>query len=149
MSFGFGVGDFLAVGELAWTLYKDVYLVAQAAPQEVHQLEIQLSTLKNSLDILKEDFADEDSIVQRAGPERLKAAEDILKGVYETLQDLQIITTKYKKKFDSSRGKLKRGWDKIGFAITDAKEIDGIRSKVRTRGKKSMIMANISLDRLS
>jgi hypothetical protein len=35
MSFGFSVGDFIAVGSLAHKLYEDIYLVAPGAPEEL------------------------------------------------------------------------------------------------------------------
>lgn len=42
MSFSFSIGDFIAVGDLAYRLYRDVYEVARAAPAEVRELEREL-----------------------------------------------------------------------------------------------------------
>jgi hypothetical protein len=45
MSFGFAVGDSIAVGQLAQSLYKDVYLVARGAPEEVRLLVSEVAIL--------------------------------------------------------------------------------------------------------
>ena len=39
MSFGFSVGDFIAAGLLAERLYKEIYLVARHASQELQQVQ--------------------------------------------------------------------------------------------------------------
>lgn len=45
MAFGFGVGDFIAAGELTWRLYRDCFLIARGAPQEFRMLVDELKTL--------------------------------------------------------------------------------------------------------
>ncbi len=57
MSFGFALGDFLAVGNLAWKLYRD---------QEFQLLVTEISTLSNSLTILQEEVKDPESTLVQA-----------------------------------------------------------------------------------
>ena len=63
MSFGFSVGDFLAVAELAWTLYHKCYKVARGAPEEFRLLLGEISNLSNSLRILNDEVHDPDSVL--------------------------------------------------------------------------------------
>ncbi len=66
MSFGFALGDFLAVGNLAWKLYRDCYKVARGAPQEFQLLVTEISTLSNSLTILQEEVKNPESTLVQA-----------------------------------------------------------------------------------
>jgi hypothetical protein len=55
MSFGFSVGDFIAVGQLAFRLYRDCFMVTKGAPQEFQALTGELSNLHNTLKVLEEE----------------------------------------------------------------------------------------------
>jgi hypothetical protein len=53
MSFGYGIGDIIAVGNLAWELYYDFFLVARGAPQEFRLLVDELKTLHATMKLLR------------------------------------------------------------------------------------------------
>lgn len=61
MSFGFSVGDCIAVSSLAHQLYKDIYLVARGAPEELQLLKSEIGTLPLSIQLLIEELNDENS----------------------------------------------------------------------------------------
>ncbi|KAK4691776.1 hypothetical protein P7C71_g5297, partial [Lecanoromycetidae sp. Uapishka_2] len=95
MSFGFSIGDFIAVGDLAWKLYRDCYKVARGAPQEFHMLEREVSTLSHSLKILLEEVNDPDSILVKAGEDRVRMVNEMVAGIGETLKRLEKVAKKY------------------------------------------------------
>lgn len=66
MPFGFGVGDFIAVGELSWKLYRSVYQVARDAPPEIKSLAQELSNLSTLVRALHEDALQEESALAQA-----------------------------------------------------------------------------------
>jgi hypothetical protein len=72
MSFGFSVGDFIAVASLAHQLYNDVYLVARGAPDELQLLNSEIGVLALSIDLLIQEIKDKDSTLVRAGESRMR-----------------------------------------------------------------------------
>jgi hypothetical protein len=63
MSLGFSLGDFIATGDLAHRLYKDVYIIAREAPEAVQQLLKELPVLHQSIEILIQQVQDPGSII--------------------------------------------------------------------------------------
>lgn len=55
MSLGFGIGDFIAIGNLAWKLYKDYYSVFRKAPKEIELIKDELRNLNNTIRVLRDD----------------------------------------------------------------------------------------------
>jgi hypothetical protein len=49
MSFGYALGGFIAVGNLAWTLCRQCYLVTHGAPQEFRHLQGEIVMLSQSI----------------------------------------------------------------------------------------------------
>lgn len=94
MSFGFSVGDFIGVGELAHRLYRDVYLVARSAPEELQMLNSELGTLTLSIDLLLGERKNADSTLVKAGESRIRMVDDILKLANATLKDLELVASK-------------------------------------------------------
>lgn len=129
MSFGFGVGDFLAAANLAWTLYHDCILVARGAPQEFRMLVEELKTLHMMMKSLDIEFKDPDSVLVRAGEDRHRMIGEMLRRIIEILHTLTDAFNKHRNLGSTARSKFKRGWDKFKWAL-DAKDIDGLRSKV-------------------
>lgn len=64
MSFGFGVGDFLAVGTLCWKLYQNVYKVSRDAPEELRGIRDELGALSNTIRLLTDDIQDPHSMLK-------------------------------------------------------------------------------------
>lgn len=127
MAFGFAVGDFIAVGNLVWTLYRDCYAVARGAPQEFQQLLGEISTLSNSLKMLQEEVTNPDSILVRAGEDRVRMVNEMVSRINITLKELQKVAKKYKVLRDGS--KRKRIWEKFKWSV-EFTSIDSLRNKV-------------------
>ena len=145
MSFGFSVGDFLAVSQLAFTLYRQCYLVARDAPQEFQALVTELTTLSTSLRLLQDEVADENSVLVQSGEDRLRMMKEMIGRVEGTLKQLEKIAGKYAKLLDPRRSKTRKVWDRVKWS-TELADIDGLRNKVRmamgffgSRGCRSLV----------
>ncbi|KAF8460107.1 hypothetical protein BDZ91DRAFT_833254 [Kalaharituber pfeilii] len=132
MSFGFGVGDFLAVGQLAWKLYDQCYRVARGAPQDFRTLVDDLRHMWAVMQSFAEELKDPTSIFLQSGEERQCMLLEMLNRVRGILNQLQDIFEKHRNLGNSSRSGIKGKWDKFKWSI-DAKEVDSIRHKVSYR----------------
>lgn len=70
MSFGVGIGDFIAVGDLCWKLYSQVYKVSRDAPEELRGLSQELGNFHNTIQLLIEELKDKDSVLSNSGDVR-------------------------------------------------------------------------------
>lgn len=137
MSFGFGVGDFIAVGELSWKLYRSVYQVARDAPPEIKSLHQELSNLSNIIKALHEDALQEDSTLAQAPEERVELGRSLLKATEDNLQGLAKLVDKYlplgEPRVDpkSRREAIKRLWTKVKYTGA-VRDINDYRAKVCT-----------------
>lgn len=129
MSFGFGVGDFLAVTELAWNLYRYCYVVARGAPQEFQLLLQEITSLSQSIQLLQEEAKDPNSTLVRAGDARIIMVKEMMGRVEVTLRELEKHAKKYEKLGDSTRAKRKQMWSKFKWSV-DATNLDSLRNKV-------------------
>lgn len=129
MSFGFGVGDFVAVAQLSWNLYRYCYLVARGAPSDFQLLVQEISTLSQSIKLLEEEAKDPNSILTRAGDDRVRMVKEMMRRVEVTLNELEKYAKKYEKLGDMSRPKRKQIWDKLKWS-SEASDLDGLRSRV-------------------
>jgi hypothetical protein len=127
MSFGFAIGDFIAVGQLAWTLYRDCYMVARGAPQEFQLLLKEIQTLSGSINILQEEIEDPNSTLVQAGEDRVRMVNEMISRVSITLKELQKVANKYKLLGSGSR--RKQIWAKLSWSV-ESRSIDSLRSKV-------------------
>lgn len=110
MSFGSSVGDFIALGQLAWKVYK----ACKEAPESFKNISQEVSSLHLVLKELEEILSDETlSATQQA---RL---DNIGDGCRAVLQDLQDILNKY----HSLGTKTKRTWDRLGWGSSDIAEL--------------------------
>lgn len=129
MSYGFGIGDFLAVGNLAYVLYNDLIKVARGAPEEFRLLVHELTTLHTMMRSFDEEFKNKDSVLARAGQDRHKLIGEILARINTTLKALNVCFEKHRNLGSTARKGIKRSWDKIKWAL-DVKDVDELRSKV-------------------
>ncbi|KAH0603574.1 uncharacterized protein H6S33_007896 [Morchella sextelata] len=106
MSFGFGVGDFLAVSQLAWNLYRYCYVVARGAPQEFQLLLQEITTLSQSIKLLELEAQDPNSTLARSGEDRILMVKEMMSRVEVTLKELEKHAKKYEKLGESSRSKV-------------------------------------------
>lgn len=151
MSFGFAVGDFIAVGDLAHRLWRDVYSVARAAPQDLKELSSELSVLSQSISILVEDLNNPNSTLIMAGDSRVKLVTEMMAGAKETLTKLQDFAKKHGVIRTDDRPKVKKGFDRLRYA-KDASALNSLRSKlVYHNGVLNLLLTSVgnsSLERL-
>ncbi|KAF8244580.1 hypothetical protein K440DRAFT_558303 [Wilcoxina mikolae CBS 423.85] len=128
--FGFSLGDFIAVGQLAWTLYRQCYLVARGAPQEFQHLLGEITMLCQSIQFLQEEVNNPNSTLVRAGDDRVALVNQVMSRVEETLKELQKCANKYEKLGDVKQPKVKQMWRRVKWSV-DAADLDALRNKVR------------------
>ncbi|XMA13413.1 hypothetical protein WAI453_006204 [Rhynchosporium graminicola] len=114
MSFGFGVGDFLAVGKLAWAVYKS----CKDAPESFSNMSTEVLLLHAVLKEVEEALADEPLTESK----KLNLA-TIGSGCHSVLSDLQILLTKYESMGPQSR----RTWDRMKWGSND---VTGLRARL-------------------
>ena len=124
------LGDIIAVGKLAFTLYRQCYLVARGAPQDFQSLLADLTMLQSSIKLLEVEVSNKDSVLVRSGEDRLRMMQEMMKRVEATLLELEKFATKYAKLLDTSRSKTRKVWDRIKWS-SELADIDGLRNKVR------------------
>ncbi|KAL1882942.1 hypothetical protein Daus18300_000580 [Diaporthe australafricana] len=124
MSFGFGVGDFLAVIQLATKLRKNF----SDAPE---QFEV-ISDEVKSLAILLSDVAVyEESAVHKLDPSQAENLKTVVNGSTRVLQDLEELLSRYETLNpgygSSGRYRPKRLWERLTF---DSKDVVDLRSRL-------------------
>ncbi|KAL6805508.1 hypothetical protein J3E68DRAFT_433493 [Trichoderma sp. SZMC 28012] len=134
MSFGFGIGDFIAVGELCWKLYSQVYKVARDAPEELRGLNQELGNLHNTIQLLVEELKDEDSVLKRSGDVRINLVNRVMSQSKETLQKMQQLSTRYAELQTPAKGQGKRlnpriYWDRLKYS-QELHTINDLRAKI-------------------
>lgn len=129
MSFGFGVGDFIAVAELAWKLYHYCYVVSRGAPQEFRLLLQEITALSQSIQLLQLEAKNPTSTLMSSGEDRIRMVGEIMIRVEETLRELEKYAKKYEGLGDAERAKRKLLWDKLKWS-SEAASLDSLRNKV-------------------
>jgi len=92
MSFGFSVGDFLAAGQLALTLYT----ACKGAPGELGELARELNSIHTLLADLEHQSQDPNSLLRRNCSDRREAWLQIRQNLEATLAELQDLVNKYR-----------------------------------------------------
>ncbi|MCJ1405014.1 hypothetical protein MMC11_008240 [Xylographa trunciseda] len=152
MSFGFSIGDFIALGRIARELYRDIYLVARGAPEELQSLMTEIGALSQSIDFLVDEIKDPESILVSAGESRRQTVNDMMRAIKLTLDDMEKLAAKHRLINKSAqRSKLKRGWDKVKWA-SDLPSVNSLRSRILYQnGILSLLLTlakNSSLERI-
>ena len=130
MSFGFSVGDFIAAAHLAHSLYKDLYLIARKAPEEISTLLAEIGILSKSIDWLVAEIQNSDSTLARSGKERVQLVNDVVKQTKLTLDDLDHLAKKHDfRAKPMDRAKMKKIWDKIKYA-REKSSVDGLKARI-------------------
>lgn len=114
MSFGFSLGDFAVLGQLAWNIYK----ACKDAPEGFKNISQEVSSLHLVLKELEEIYPDAD--LSAAQQSRLEIIGD---GCRAVLKDLQCTLDKYKSLGTRSR----RTWDRLRWGSND---IEVLRSRL-------------------
>jgi hypothetical protein len=129
MSFGFSISDVIAVSSLARQLFKDIYLVARDAPEELQLLKTEIGVLSLSIELLSEEFEDENSTPVQAKETKMKLADLVMQQSKATLKELEAFAKKYDFNQVTRKGRGRRIWDRVKFS-TDIKSIALLRAKI-------------------
>lgn len=135
MSFGFGVGDFIAVGTLAWKLYVNGYKAAQGAPAEYQALLEDLRTSSTLMRMLDDEIKDPASVLGSAGPDRTRLVVDTVYQVKLVLEAIKEIAEKHEMLAGqsgpkpSSSWKPRLIWKRIKWSA-ELRDVDSLRNKV-------------------
>jgi hypothetical protein len=104
MSFGFAIGDIIAVANLAWQLHQNCYKVIKDCPHEFKELVRDLSTVYGVMKRIEEDYNSQDSAIKAKGEQREELLHGMLRNTQMSLENLQTMIHKYQ------RIATKRGW---------------------------------------
>ena len=110
MSFGFAIGDFLAVGELAWKVYKS----CKSAPESFGSISQEVLSLHALLKEVEEAYSRQ--TLTKAQKERLATVRD---GCQSVLEDLQKLVSHY----ESLGTQSKRTWDRMRWGTEEITEL--------------------------
>ena len=89
MSFGYGVGDFLAISKLAWKVYT-AYKDYRDAPEGFSNISDEIKSLHIIVDRHKNEFQN-----KTRNPDEEAQLREILQGCMNVLEDLDQLCTKY------------------------------------------------------
>ncbi|KAE9378805.1 hypothetical protein N431DRAFT_450742 [Stipitochalara longipes BDJ] len=95
MSFGFSIGDIIAVTNLAWKLHQDCYKVLQDCPQEIKDLSRDLATVYGVLRHIQEDLDSSGSSIKAHGEGRAKLLRTMVANLDKTLKNLQQLVSNF------------------------------------------------------
>jgi hypothetical protein len=107
MSFGFAIGDFVALGTLAWGLYKQ----CKGASADFAEICNEVLSIHTALRELEDEAQNEDSILNRAGKGRQKELNNIVQNCTQILRQLESLVTRYRSLGTSQ----KKVWDRVKF----------------------------------
>ena len=114
MSFGFGVGDFLAVGRLSWSVYKK----CKDSPGNYKELSSEVGALHNVINETEELLSQQDLTAKQKDKLNVSRV-----GCEDVLKDLDKLLAKY----ESLGTKSQRTFDRMGYGLQD---INGIRIRL-------------------
>jgi hypothetical protein len=129
MSFGFGIGDFIAAGELAFKVYQNVYLVAKNAPDAITKLRDELAILVGAMNILQRAIQTPSSIINNAGPPRKQMAEELVRKILNTLQELEKMSERHTAIAKEEVSKARQIWARVKWA-KEAPSVTTLLAKV-------------------
>ncbi|SCV27191.1 uncharacterized protein FFB14_01432 [Fusarium fujikuroi] len=156
MSFGFGVGDFIAVGELCWKIYTRVYKVSRDAPEELRALIQELGNLSNTVNLLNEELRDQEEWIKRAGKRRLEYTCKVMGQAKETLDKMDRLADKYAQlgtgdSSEGSRRSFRIQWNRVKYAF-EVSSINELRAKFMSHNLHLTLLLqgaqNSSLERI-
>ena len=110
MSFGFGVGDFIAVGQLCWKVYKK----CKESPGNFAQLSAEVSSLQAVIKETEELVSE-----QSFSPEQVTRLSQLRQGCEAVLNDLEKSLVKY----ESLGTRSQRALDRFAFGMEDMKDM--------------------------
>ena len=119
MSFGFGVGDFLAVGTLAWKIYRSV----KGMKDEFLELSHEVLAVHTLIKELEDEADDPKSLLNRRGASRRSELMNLIENLESALRELDEIV----RKRQGLARRERRIWNQLRLASED---LGSIRSKL-------------------
>ena len=116
MSFGFGVGDFLAVTKLAWEVYT-AYKDYKEAPDDFRNISDEIKSLHIIVDRHKDEFLN-----TTLNPDEAAQLREILQGCTNVLEDLDRLRIKYMS-LGSAPGSSSQAIDRIKWSQENIAEL--------------------------
>ena len=113
MSYGYGVGDFIAVSKLAW----DVYNAYKDAPEDFRNISDEIKSLHIIVERNKVKFQD-----KTRTPDEQVQLRDILQGCTNVLEDLDKLHAKYMR-LGSAQGSSSQVVDRIKWTQENIGEL--------------------------
>ena len=110
MSFGFGIGDILALGELSWTVYKS----CKDAPESFSNIAQEVLSLHVVLKEVEENISG-----HKLAPKQEAGLRTVAEGCQKVLEDLKILVEKY----ESLGTQSKRTWDRMKWGLQDVADL--------------------------
>lgn len=110
MSFGFSVGDFIAVGKLALAVYRS----CRDAPESFSNISMEVLSLHAVLTEVGELIANQEML-----PTKQNSLAVITQGCDSVLKDLQALVLKY----EGFGSQSKRTWDRLKWGTKDIAEL--------------------------
>jgi len=131
MSVGISISEFIAVGQLAERLYKDVCLVRHAS-QELLALQNEVATSNMSINLLIAEIKDKTSTLARSGEERVNVVNGVLTETKKTLLELEKLSQNFRgdKRNDGAFRKVKSVLSKAKF-VGEFSKIDALRARLQ------------------
>jgi hypothetical protein len=112
MSFGSSIGDIIAVGQLAWSLYEAL----KQCPRELKDLSRDLATVYGVLHHLEDDLKSSDSSIKAHGEERIKLLNSMVLDLKTTLYEVQKVIDKFRPAAAESKS-MEQLWIKLKYTI--------------------------------
>ena len=110
MSFGYGIGDIVTVGQLAWTVYKG----CRDAPESFRNLSQEILSLHAVLKEVEECLPSDG-----LAPSKQLRLKNVTQGCSKVLEDLQDLVDRYRGLGTQKR----RTWDRVKFASEQTVEL--------------------------
>ncbi|TVY78484.1 hypothetical protein LSUE1_G005133 [Lachnellula suecica] len=115
MSFGYSLGDFVTVGQLAWTVYKS----CKEAPESFANISTEVLSLHLVLKEVEELLSEELDLDPHLPASKLASLTTITGGCQDVLRDLEAVT----KKYESLSSKSKWTWDRMKWGSNNISEL--------------------------
>jgi predicted transcriptional regulator len=115
MNFGYSLGDFVTVGQLAWNVYKS----CKEAPDSFANISNEVLSLHIVLKEVEELLSEELASDPHLPASKLDNLTAITEGCQNVLQDLEAVT----KKYESLGSRSKWTWDRIRWGSNNIAEL--------------------------
>ncbi|KAI5781703.1 hypothetical protein DFH27DRAFT_616544 [Peziza echinospora] len=134
MSFGYGVGDLIAVGKLALDIYEKFKYIQRDASKDFKDLMAEVSLLNANVVTLDKAIKEPESTLI-SGDIRKEMLDEMVQRMVQTLKELEAIAGKYDKQLSKQAAqgqalkKSRKEWWALFRWSLDASEVNALRGK--------------------